>query len=537
MSEREFNSNDMNSNDIYSHSEKANDFNENYNDGFSDKQPTAEFDAVRTEAPVEATASPVYEPVQQQAAPSQPAPVKYHRPYGYGYESYTSQFAAARNEAASRQKPKKSGSGRKIAMIACSLILAMGLGVGGGVVGAYLMQKDSDKTSAVQTVDGKAVTASTAEGKDSGLTVIEASNNNSKASSDDSIEGVVAKIKDSVVEITTESTSYGSFYGQYVTKGAGSGVIISQDGYLVTNNHVIDGATNIEVKTTDGKTYKATVVGSDEKIDIALLKIDAEGLTVAVLGDSSTLQQGETSIVIGNPLGNLGGTVTKGIVSALKRTVTIDGKSMELLQTDAAINPGNSGGGMFDASGNLMGIVVAKSATTSDGIAVDGIGFVIPINNVKNILGDLKEKGHVTRPVLGVTLADVKTQTAMQRYGVDKEGVYVASLTKGAAAEKAGIKVGDIITKINGKTVDSSSEISALVQQSKVGDKMTVTVSRDGKEEDIEVTLTEEVSEQEEKNNYSNNFNPGGNNNRNYNGGSNGSDYDDFEDFYRYFMN
>ena len=159
------------------------------------------------------------------------------------------------------------------------------------------------------------------------------------------------------------------------------------------------------------------------------------------------------------------------------------------------------------------------------------------INNVKNILGDLKEKGHVTRPVLGVTLANVKTQTAMQRYGVDKEGVYVASLTKGAAAEKAGIKVGDIITKINGKTVDSSSEISALVQQSKVGDKMTVTVSRDGKEEDIEVTLTEEVSEQEEKNNYSNNFNPGGNNNRNYNGGSNGSDYDDFEDFYRYFMN
>lgn len=530
MSEREFNNNDMNSNEIYSHSEAANDFDENYNDGFSDKQSTAEFDAVRTEAP----AAHVYEPVQQQTAPVQPAPVRYHRPYGYGYESYTSQFAAARNEAENLQKPKKSKNGRKAVMIACSLVLAMGLGVGGGVLGAYLMQKNNDKTSTVQTVDGKAVTASTAEGKDSGLTVIEASNTGNKESSDDSVEGVVAKIKDSVVEITTESTSYGSFYGQYITKGAGSGVIISQDGYIITNNHVIEDATNIEVKTTDGKTYKGTVVGADETLDVALVKIDAEGLTVAVLGDSSTLRQGETSIVIGNPLGNLGGTVTKGIVSALNRTVKIDGKSMELLQTDAAINPGNSGGGMFDASGNLMGIVVAKSATTSDGTAVDGIGFVIPINNIKTVLGDLKEKGHVSRPVLGVKLADIKTETAMQRYGVDKEGVYVASLTKGGAAEKAGIKVGDMITKINGKTVSSSSEISSLVQKNKVGDNMTVTVSRDGNEEDIEVTLEEAASEKEE-NNYSNNFNPGGNDR--YYSNNNQNDYDDFEDLYRYFMN
>ena len=527
MSEKEFNNNEINSSDIYSHSEAEKSFNDNYNDSYSDKQPTAEFDvqSPAEKAPVEAV--PVYRPAQ-------PEPVKYHRPYGYGYESYTSQFESAKSEAENRKKSKKSKSGRKIAMIACSLVLAMGLGVGGGVLGAYLMQKDSDKTSAVQTVDGKAVTASTTEGKDSGLTVIAASNSN-KTSSDDSIEGVVAKIKDSVVEITTESTSYGSFYGQYITKGAGSGVIISQDGYIVTNNHVIEDATNIEVKTTDGKTYKGKVVGADETLDIALVKIEAEGLTVAVLGDSSTLKQGETSIVIGNPLGNLGGTVTKGIVSALNRTVKIDGKNMELLQTDAAINPGNSGGGMFDANGNLMGIVVAKSATTSDGIAVDGIGFVIPINNVKNILGDLKEKGHVSRPVLGVTLADVKTESAKQRYGVEKEGVYVATLTKGGAAEEAGIKVGDIITKINGKSVSSSSEISSLVQKSKVGDKMTVTVSRDGNEEDIEVTLGESVSQTEEKNDYSNNFNP--DRNRSFNGSGGSSDYDEFEDFYRYFMN
>ena len=150
-------------------------------------------------------------------------------------------------------------------------------------------------------------------------------------------------------------------------------------------------------------------------------------------------------------------------------------------------------------------------------------------------LGDLKEKGHVSRPVLGVTLADVKTESAKQRYGVEKEGVYVATLTKGGAAEEAGIKVGDIITKINGKSVSSSSEISSLVQKSKVGDKMTVTVSRDGNEEDIEVTLGESVSQTEEKNDYSNNFNP--DRNRSFNGSGGSSDYDEFEDFYRYFMN
>ena len=220
----------------------------------------------------------------------------YNKAPVYSYQNYRSQFAA--QEYSSRPEVKKKKNGGKTAMIACGLVLAMCLGFGGGVLGSYIAGNNNGSGSITATSEGKVVTATTANGNDSGLKIVESS---STKKSGNSIADVVSNVKDSVVEITTESTSYNSFYGQYVMQGAGSGVIISADGYIVTNHHVIEDASNVTVTLTDGKSYKAEVIGSDDVIDIALLKIDATDLTVATLGSSADLEVGETSIIIGNP--------------------------------------------------------------------------------------------------------------------------------------------------------------------------------------------------------------------------------------------
>ncbi len=452
----------------------------------------------------------------------------------YSYEQYRSQFDAPRKTGEVQTK-KKSGKGSKTALIACSLALAVCLGFGGGVLGSYIMNKGNNQT-VTASAEGKVVTATTAEGNSSDLKIVESSNVKNSAASG-SIPDVVKKVKDSVVEITTEATSYSSFYGQYVTQGAGSGVIISADGYVLTNNHVVEGATEINITLSDGNKYKAEVVGTDETYDIALLKIDADNLTVATIGSSSELLVGETAIVIGNPLGKLGGSVSAGIISSSNRYIQIDGKSMELLQTDAAINPGNSGGGLFDSEGNLVGIVVAKSVQTSDGTAVDNIGYAIPIDNVKAILGDLKSKGYVSgRAMLGVNLVDVLTDTALSYYGVDKKGVYVSNVNTDSAAEKAGITIGDMIVSFDGEQVNSSAELTAAVLKKKAGDKVKMVVYRDGKEVTLEVTLDERTSTNSTKKN-SNGFKPGGNSEDNNSGrGNNGNyGYGDFDDIFRDF--
>ena len=190
------------------------------------------------------------------------------------------------------------------------------------------------------------------------------------------ISDVVDLVADSVVEITTSHVVTDRFYHQYVTSGAGSGVVIAENGYIITNNHVIDGATEITVHLTDGRQFQAIVVGTDPKTDIAVLKIGTTGLTFATMGSSKDLVVGQDVIAIGNPLGSLGGTVTDGIISALDRTVTVDGTQMTLMQTNAAINPGNSGGGLFDMAGQLIGIVNAKQSDTG----IEGLGFAIPID-------------------------------------------------------------------------------------------------------------------------------------------------------------
>ena len=398
-------------------------------------------------------------------------------------------------------KPKKNR--KNVALVAGTLALALCVGFGGGVLGSYV--GGNSKTTVQQT--GTSVSAKTTEGTDSGLNIIQASQSSGTPTS---IEQVVSKVKDSVVEITTEVTKYGTFYGQYVAQGAGSGVIISSDGYIVTNNHVIEDATSIKVTLTDGNSYDAKLIGTDEELDVALIKIEADNLTVAALGTSSDLQIGETSIVIGNPLGQLGGTVTHGIISALNRSIQLDGKTMEHLQTDAAINPGNSGGGLFDANGNLIGIIVAKSTNSSDGTSLEGLGFAIPIDNVKNILGDLKTKGFVSRPVLGITAVDVLDDSTAARYNVDKQGVYIYSVTSGSAADKAGMMVGDCVLKFEDTQINSKEELSKAISSHKVGDEVKITVYRDGKEQILTAVLQENASESTQRN--SNNFNKNGGN-------------------------
>ncbi len=403
-----------------------------------------------------------------------------------------------------QQTKKKSGSsGRGAAVIAAAMIISLLAGVGGGFFGAYVMNNNSTSSSSVSTQstvendkkkEEKITSDSSKKEEESdSVKITEASDTKTTPTT---IQEVAAMVKDSVVEITTETTSYDSFYGSYVSKAAGSGVIISEDGYIITNNHVIEDANTITVRLTNSKTYTAKLIGKDATLDVALLKIDESGLTTAKFGNSAKLNVGQIAIAIGNPLGQLGGTVTDGIISATDREIQLDGKTMNLLQTNAAINPGNSGGGLFDSNGNLIGIVVAKSTSTSSGTSVEGLGFAIPINDVSDVLDDLKKNGKVTnRAYLGVNLREVTSEDDMFTYRVDKAGVYVTAVTAGSAAEKAGIKIGDCIEKFDGKEVESASSLSALVSKHKSGDTVEIKIYRDGKEQTLSVTLGEKSND------------------------------------------
>ena len=295
----------------------------------------------------------------------------------------------------------------------------------------------------------------------------------------------------SSVGITTELVTT-NFWGQTV-KGAaaGSGFVVSRDGYILTNYHVIDGASSIQVAFVDGTTYPATLVGGEEPNDIAVLKIEAEGLTPVVLGDSDNLVVGEQVCAIGNPLGELTFTFTSGYVSAKDRSITMEsGEIMNMLQTDTAINSGNSGGPLFNMYGQVIGITTAKySSSSSSSASVEGIGFAIPINDVKDMVKDIIEKGYVTgKPNVGILMNNVSTDA--QRYGIPA-GAYVEAVLEGSCGEKAGLKQGDIITAVGDSAVTSSSQLSSAVKNYKAGDTVTFTVYRDQQLQTIEVTLDE----------------------------------------------
>lgn len=300
------------------------------------------------------------------------------------------------------------------------------------------------------------------------------------------VSDIVEKCKDSVVEITTESVSSGnSIFGQYVSQGAGSGVIISEDGYIVTNNHVVNNATSLKVTTTDGTEFDAKIIGTDSQTDLAIIKIDAQKLQAATLGDSDTLQVGDPAIAIGNPLGELGGTVTTGIISATDRQITIDNETMTLLQTDAAINPGNSGGGLFNSDGNLIGIVNAKESSTG----IEGLGFAIPITPAKDVITELMQNGSVTsRPALNVSLYDYTSNNQAQNSKY-KDGCYIVQIVRNGAADKAGLKQNDRIISFDGQDIHSTSDVKAILKKHKTGDTLKIVVERNSKKVEVEITL------------------------------------------------
>ncbi len=297
---------------------------------------------------------------------------------------------------------------------------------------------------------------------------------------------VVSLVKDSVVEITTEQVVKGHSFYQYVQSGAGSGVIIAKEGHVITNNHVIDGASKITVRLTNGNEYEAKLLGTDASSDIAILKITAdEELAVATLGTSAKLSVAEEVIVIGNPLGELGGTVTNGIVSALAREINIDGEKMTLIQTNAAVNPGNSGGGMFNLYGELVGIVNAKSS----GSDVEGLGFAIPIDTAYDIVLQLMDYGYVRGRVdHGLELIDIGDLFTAASYRVSTLGVYVYE-----SKYTDEIKNGDRIVSINGKEVSTSAGVKEALYGCAVGDTVNVTVARGGRFVDASLTLREYI--------------------------------------------
>ena len=294
---------------------------------------------------------------------------------------------------------------------------------------------------------------------------------------------------DTITTATTNNYWYG--YGQsYDVPGSGSGVILTEDGYIATCAHVVEGAKTVKVTLNDDTTYDATIVGTDDKNDIAIIKIDATGLTPAIVGDSTTLTVGSEVIAIGNPLGELRGTATAGIISATNRTIEVEGQTMTLVQTDAAISPGNSGGGLFDASGKLIGIVNAK---VSDSRA-EGLGFAIPVNSVLDEISDLLNYGYVKgRPYLGVATQDVtlRSRDRMWYYSEGTRCVLVEKVVPDSAAEKAGIQAGDLILKLEDKQIASGDDLSSAIGAYKPGDTATLTLQRDGKEMTVEVTFGE----------------------------------------------
>ena len=389
-----------------------------------------------------------------------------------------------------KPKKKKKFNGGRVARSAVALVLAAAMGFAGGFVGAKY--GGSGKVVIQQAAPSAASDSSTgSSGADSTITAA------SSSGSSLTTEQVADMVSPSVVVITTEQVVYSqwSWYGQsQVESGAGSGVIISSDGYILTCAHVVDGASSITV-TIDDKDYTATLVGEDTTSDVAVIKIDATGLTPATVGDSDNLKVGQSVMAVGNPLGELGGTVTGGMISALNRSVTIQGTSstntMSLIQMDASVSPGNSGGGLFNMNGELIGIVNAKSSSSD----AEGLGFAIPINDAIKVAQELLENGYVTgRPYLGITYLGVEDAQTAAQLGVNAYGVYVVEVVKGGPAERAGLQSGDRIVSIDGTEIASKDDLGTLMQKHAAGDTLNITIARNGQMQTVSVTLGEKTA-------------------------------------------
>lgn len=311
---------------------------------------------------------------------------------------------------------------------------------------------------------------------------------------------VAQKVLPSVVGIKVEYSVSSVFYRNQSTATAsaeGSGIIISEDGYILTNNHIINSSSNssfyeiskankiIVSLYNDETEYEATIIGTDEQTDLAVIKIDKTGLTSATLGNSDTIQVGEFAMAIGNPLG-MQSSVSSGMISAVNRKVTSDNKSYTLIQTDTAINSGNSGGALVNSKGEVIGINTLKMS----GSGIEGMGFAIPINSAKPIAEQLIEYNKVKRPYIGITGRDIDEQTAKNNNLVT--GIYVLNIEEFSAAEKAGIKIGDVITEFNGTKVSTMDELNDLKNSLSIGTEVTLTINRNGESKQLKLTLQEQ---------------------------------------------
>ena len=376
------------------------------------------------------------------------------------------------------EKPKKKRN-VLISACLCSAIISSIFTLGIMGAGSYFYGKNNGQNNTVTYSSNDISNLSNSEYNKTELTIPQIAKKVGP-----SCVGVVNKTK------VEPQRFYDPFSGRYyytsdpndntlVEQGSGSGIIISDDGYIVTNEHVVSGATELSVITNTGEEYSAKLIGADNKSDLAIIKIEASGLIPATLGNSQELEVGELVVAIGNPLGQeLFGTVTDGIISAVNRTMTVENRTYNLIQTNAAINPGNSGGALVDRFGNVIGINTIKLSNTE----VEGIGFAIAITEAKPIIADLMNNGYVSgRPLVGITVTE------------NRNGLSVYSIAQGSGAELAGIEIGDLIVKADGNVINTSQKLNEIRDTKKPGEKITLTVIRNGELKDIEVILGEDI--------------------------------------------
>ena len=336
----------------------------------------------------------------------------------------------------------------------------------------------------------------------------------------------------SVVSINCSATT--NYFGQTVeSASSGSGFVLTQDGFIVTNHHVIDGATSVKVSLYDGESYDAAVIGSDSDYDIAVLKIDATGLTPVTLGDSSLLNVGDHVLALGNPLGELTFSASEGIASSVNRTINVSGIPFNMIQVTCAVNPGNSGGPLFNAYGEVVGIVSAKysgTASSSSSETVEGLGFAIPINDVLAMIEDIMTNGYVTdKAYMGIVPGTMTSQMAAQyRYDIS-EGVFIYSVEENSPASQAGLQMGDVITAIDGKSIASYEELVAAKKGYSAGDTSTLTIYRSGKTMEVQLTWGAQPEDTTASNDTNTNTDTNDNSNNQYS-------QDDLNDLFRYFF-
>ena len=379
-------------------------------------------------------------------------------------------------------EPKKTRKGKtalKVAALAlgCSL-LGGAVGAGGTALTGFALYT-VNKQVAVEDTNATTVYEGIKDNPALNVSYIDTSKEMSASE-------IYAKNVNSTVGITTSITT--NYFGyQTTTPAAGSGFILTEDGYIITNYHVIEDASEIKVTTYGGDEYDAKLIGYDESNDIAVIKVDANNLAPVTLGDSDALNVGDDVIAIGNPLGELTFSLTSGAVSALDRNVTLSNASMNLIQTDCAINSGNSGGALFNTYGEVIGITNAKySSNGFNTSSIDNIGFAIPINSVKKIITEIIEDGSITKPYIGVYIYDLGSD--YKKFGLT--GAVVQKVEENSPAEEAGLKPNDLITKVNGEDIVDSEELRNILAKGNEGDTYTLTVNRSGEIIEIEVTIS-----------------------------------------------